>query len=102
MSKTAGMTDITAGDKTMGWHDFYRRRDELDAVVELGELRVSDVFPSKGELLAALHQRWARRLGARLELAELSADDQVDAVGAAWRATASENARLRALLDEYA
>jgi AcrR family transcriptional regulator len=102
MSKTAGMTDITAGDKTMGWHDFYRRRDELDAVVELGELRVSDVFPSKGELLAALHQRWARRLGARLELAELSADDQVDAVGEAWRTTVSENARLRALLDEYA
>ena len=86
----------------MGWHDFYRRRDALDAVVELGRLRLSDTFPSEEELLLALHQRWIRRLAGRIELAELSAEDPVDAVGEAWRTTAQENASLRALLDEHA
>jgi hypothetical protein len=102
MSKTVGMTDITAGDKTMGWQEFYRRRDALDAVVEHGELQLSDIFLTDEELLLALHQRWSRRLAARVELAELSADDQVDAVGEAWRTAASENAELRALLDDHA
>lgn len=102
MSETVGMTVITAGGKTMGWHEYYRRRDALDAVVEQGELRTSDVFPERGELLLALQERWARRLSARIELAELSTGDPVDAAGAAWRATAAENAQLRALLDEHA
>jgi hypothetical protein len=102
MSKTHGMTGITAGDKTMGWQDFYRRRDALDAVVEQGELRTSDTFPDEGSLLLALHHRWTQRLTARVDLAELSDDDQVDAVGEAWRTTAAENPALRALLDEHA
>lgn len=102
MFKTVGMTVITAGDKTMGWHEFYRRRDALDAVVEQGELLLSDIFPTQGELLRALHERWLRRLSARIELAELTTEDPVDAVGDAWRATAAENARIRALLDEHA
>ena len=96
------MTVITAGGKTMGWHEFYRRRDALDAVVEHGELRTSATFPDRAELLLALHERWTRRLHARVELAELSADDLVDAVGEAWRRTARDNAELRALLDEHA
>lgn len=86
----------------MGWHEFYRRRDALDAVVEQGELRTSDVFPDRGELLLALQERWRRRLSARVELVELSTEDPVDAVGDAWRATAEENAQLRALLDTHA
>lgn len=102
MWKTGGMTANTAGDKTMGWHEFYRRRDALDAVVEQGELRTSEVFPERGELLLALQQRWGRRLHARIELAELTAGDLVDAVGDAWRRAADENAALRALLDEHA
>jgi hypothetical protein len=85
----------------MGWQDFYRRRDALDAVVEQGELRTSEAFPTKGELLLALHHRWARRLAARVELGELSSADPVDAVGAAWRRAAADNASLRELLDAH-
>lgn len=86
----------------MGWHEFYRRRDALDAVVEQGELRSSETFPERGELLLALHERWGRRLSARVEQAELSAADPVDTVGDAWRQAAAENADLLALLDEHA
>lgn len=86
----------------MGWQDFYRRRDALDAAVEQGELRTSDAFGEEGELLLALYHRWAQRLAARVELAQLPAGDLVDAVGGAWRRTAADNAELRALLDRYA
>jgi AcrR family transcriptional regulator len=86
----------------MGWHDFYRRRDALDAVVEQGELHTGDAFRDRDELLLALHHRWLRRLTARVELAELTTGDLVDAVGAAWRRTAADNAALLALLDEHA
>jgi hypothetical protein len=102
MYKTDGMTAIMAGEKTMGWQDFYRRRDALDAVLEQGELRTSAAFPTDEELLLALHHRWARRLSARVELAELSNTDSMDAVGEAWRRTAQDNAALRTLLDEHA
>jgi uncharacterized protein YjiS (DUF1127 family) len=87
---------------TMGWQDFYRRRDALDAAVELGTLQTNDTFPTEAALLQALHHRWHQRLAARMELAELSTEDPVDAVGEAWRATASENKALRALLDQHA
>jgi hypothetical protein len=102
MYKTVGMTEAHGRGKTMGWQDFYRRRDALNAVVEQGELRTSDTFPDEGELLLALHHRWAQRLTARVDLAELSTGDPVDEVGAAWRRTAADNAELRALLDEHA
>ena len=88
----------------MGWQDFYRRRDALNAAVEQGELRTSEAFRSERDLLLALQHRWSQRLTARVELAMLDADnpaDPVDAVGAAWRETASHNASLRALLDRY-
>ena len=32
MSKTGGMTALTVGG-TMGWNDFYRRRDALNGVI---------------------------------------------------------------------
>jgi hypothetical protein len=86
----------------MGWQEFYRRRDALNAVIEQGALRTSDVFPEERELLLALHHRWAQRLRARVEVASLTHDDPVDAVGAAWQRTVGENASLRALLDGYA
>jgi hypothetical protein len=101
MSKTDGMTEITQG-ATMGWQDFYARRDALNAAIDQGELRTSDAFPDQRELLLALHHRWTQRLTARVEVAELDNDDPVDAVGAAWRRTAEDNAELRALLDEHA
>lgn len=86
----------------MGWQEFYRRRDALDAAIAQGELRTGDVFPDEESLLLALHHRWSQRLAARVELAHLESDDPVDAVGAAWRRTAEDNAELRALLDEHA
>lgn len=86
----------------MGWQDFYARRDALNTAIEQGELRTSESFPDERELLLALHHRWTQRLTARVELAELSDDDPVDAVGAAWRRTAEDNPDLRALLDEHA
>ncbi|MFC4858402.1 hypothetical protein [Actinophytocola glycyrrhizae] len=95
------MTTITQG-ATMGWQDFYARRDALNAAVEQGELRRSAVFGDERELLLALQYRWTQRLTARLELAELSDGDPVDAVGAAWRRTAEDNPNLRALLDAHA
>jgi|SRR5690349_18206502 len=101
MSKTVGMTTITQG-ASMGWQDFYARRDALNAAIDAGELRTSDAFPDEHELLLALHHRWTQRLTARVEQAELDSDDPVDAVGAAWRRTAADNEALRALLDEHA
>ncbi|MBB4904754.1 hypothetical protein [Actinophytocola algeriensis] len=95
------MTEITQG-ATMGWQDFYARRDALNAAIAQGELRTSDAFPDEHELLLALHHRWTQRLTARVELAELDHDDPVDAVGAAWRRTAEDNPELRALLDAHA
>jgi AcrR family transcriptional regulator len=86
----------------MGWQDFYRRRDALNAAINQGELRTSDVFPTKRDLLLALHHRWSQRLTARLELALLNAPDPVDATGAAWRQTAADNPALRTLLDTHA
>lgn len=86
----------------MGWQEFYRRRDALDAAVSQGELRASDVFPDEESLLLALHHRWAQRLAARVDLAQFEGSDLVEAVGAAWRRVASDNASLRALLDEHA
>jgi hypothetical protein len=94
----------------MGWQEFYRRRDALNAAIEQGELRASEAFPDERELLLALHHRWTQRLTARVELAELTNGntdgdmdgDTVDAVGEAWRRTAEDNAALRALLDRHA
>jgi hypothetical protein len=91
----------------MGWQDFYRRRDELNAAIEQGELRTGAAFPDARDLLLALHHRWTQRLTARVELATVEAStnpaaDLVDAVGEAWRRTAEDNAALRALLDEHA
>jgi hypothetical protein len=85
----------------MGWDDYYRRRDALDRVVERGELDVPDLFDGPDELLLALHHRWSLRLAGRVELATLDGDP-VDAVGAAWRATAAAEPALRRLLDEHA
>lgn len=86
----------------MGWQDFYRRRDALNAAIAQGELRASDAFPTTDELLRALHHRWGQRLSARLELAQLDTDDPVEAVGSAWRRTAADNPELLALLDQHA
>lgn len=86
----------------MGWQDFYRRRDALNAAVAQGALHPSEAFPSTDDLLRALHHRWTQRLTARIELALLDTDDPVEATGSAWRRAAADNPELLALLDRYA
>ncbi|HWM03007.1 MAG TPA: hypothetical protein VNP92_11810 [Actinophytocola sp.] len=91
----------------MGWEDFYRRRDALDAVLDRGELTAPPPFTDTDEVLLALHHRWSLRLAGRVELAELAAADDpaldlVDAVRAAWRETAAAEEALRNLLDTHA
>jgi hypothetical protein len=103
----------------MSWSDFYRRRDAMDAVLEharrdpeamlpFAEVpEVAEIFAGPEELLLALHYRWTMRLTGRVSLAQAEAEldpriDRVDAVAAAWRATAAEFPVLRGLLDANA
>lgn len=85
----------------MGWDEYYRRRDALNGVLERGELSVPEPFAGPTEVLLALHHRWSLQLAGRVELAA-TADDPVDAVGAAWREAAAANPALLRLLDEHA
>jgi hypothetical protein len=102
----------------MGWDRFYRRRDAINAVLDsaakhpgaslpFSELpEVTEVFDSREELALALQYKWSQRLSGQINLAMSDAEqsdiDHVDAVSAAWRATATGNPVLRRLLDEYA
>lgn len=100
----------------MSWHDFYRRRDALNAVLEHARRNpasplpyaevpeAAEVFGRPTELLLALHHKWIMLLTGRLgvALAEAERDpqaDTVEAVAAAWRDTAAEHPVLRGLLD---
>jgi hypothetical protein len=103
----------------MSWADFYRRRDALNTVIEHARAddrdlafassaaRVEDIFGTRDELLLALHYKWTLALTGQLGVALAQADrdpeaDRVDAVLAAWRATAAEHDVLRRLLDAHA
>lgn len=101
----------------MSWTDFYRRRDALDAVLELarhdpeGPLpfpgKAAAEFADPAEALLALHYRWSVRLTGRVGLAQVDAErdpavDPVEAVAEAWRTTAAENPVLRRVLDANA
>ena len=100
----------------MGWNDFYRRRDALDAVLEHAQRTpdsalpyaevpgVAEVFGEPAQLLLALHHKWGLAVTGRVEVALSDAErnpaiDPVDAVASAWRAAAAENPVLRRLLD---
>ncbi|GAA4418214.1 hypothetical protein ACFQV2_09280 [Actinokineospora soli] len=101
----------------MSWADFYRRRDALDAVLELARhnpegplpfpVQAAAEFADQGEALLALHYRWTVRLTGRVGMAQAEAErdpgiDPVDAVAQAWRATAAEFPVLRRVLDSNA
>jgi len=89
----------------MGWNDFYRRRDALDAVLRrdpAGPLEFDrTAFETADELLLALHHRWLQQLTGRLGVALSETDDRVDAVLGTWRALAAEQSALRAVLDAH-
>jgi phage tail protein X len=89
----------------MGWNDFYRRRDALDAVLRrdpAGPLEFDrTAFETADELLLALHHRWLQQLTGRLGLALAETDDRVEAVLRTWRALAAEQPALRGALDAH-
>ncbi|MFI9006378.1 hypothetical protein ACIGNX_03960 [Actinosynnema sp. NPDC053489] len=92
----------------MGWSDFYRRRDALDAVLRTAAADPAaplafdrDVFATEDELLLALHHRWMQQLTGRLGTALEDDDDRVGTVARTWRALAAEQPVLRAVLDAH-
>ncbi|WP_447006311.1 hypothetical protein ACRAKI_07485 [Saccharothrix isguenensis] len=93
----------------MGWTDFYRRRDALDAVLRdaAGDPAAPptfdrDLFATGEDLLLALHYRWMQQLTGRLGTAlEDSDDDRVEIVTRTWRELAAEQPVLRAVLDAH-
>ncbi|WP_199443368.1 hypothetical protein [Umezawaea beigongshangensis] len=98
----------------MSWNDFYRRRDALDAVLRRAELDPAappvhdpSLFPSRDDLLLALHHRWMQQLTGRLGVALSAAEDgngdadRVEVVVRTWCGLAAEQPVLRAVLDHH-
>lgn len=97
----------------MTWKSFHSRGEVLRTVVELADTRrdgllpldvdgVLETFGDELTLLGALLLRWHTRLAGRIER-ELAPQplDLAAAVSTAWRATAEENAGIRAIIDHY-
>ncbi|QSE85355.1 hypothetical protein [Rhodococcus koreensis] len=94
----------------MSWNDFRARRAVLEEVLARAHvdpavaLRFDEVpgaiqlFGSADNILLALQHRWSNHLAARLD----QAVEDGTPVNAAWRALASEQPALRALLDAAA
>jgi hypothetical protein len=99
----------TMASKT--WDSFHRRGEVLRAFVDETNARrdgvlpmelpgIAETFGDEFNLIAALQLRWHTRLAGRIEqaLADRPADLE-SAVLTAWRATASELAGVRLVLD---
>lgn len=122
MPQTASMTRVTEGEDIMGWNDFYRRRDIIDAVLREarrdphGPLPFAEIdgakeaFGSEEQLLLALQYKWTQALSGQLRAKAAGPEDSydvpggdddahVDAVSNAWLATVRANPALRAVLD---
>lgn len=105
----------------MSWHDFYARRDIMDAVLKRArgnpaatlpfeEIdRAKELFGSCEQLLLALYYRWTQLLGGYLR-AELvgpedsdnsprDESDNADRATAAWQRAHRKHPTLRAVLD---
>jgi hypothetical protein len=111
------MTQVTEGEPTMSWTDFYRRQEILDATVRLAArnpgapLPLDEVpgaeehFGTEENVLQALQYKWTQVLTGRLRAEVTDPDDadglgdHVDAVTRAWRAVVAEHETLRAVLD---
>jgi hypothetical protein len=93
------------------WDAFHRRGDVLRAVADRADARrdgllpldvpgVAETFRDELDLIAALQLRWHTRLAGRIEQALADRPSDLEsAVLAAWRATASELAGVRLVLD---
>jgi hypothetical protein len=98
----------------MTWDAYHRRGEVLRTIVAEADRRrdgvlpmdlpgVAEAFGDELTLVAALQLRWHTRLAGRIEraLAEQPADPE-PAVLSAWRATATELAGIRRILDACA
>lgn len=97
----------------MTWKSFHSRGEVLRTVVEVADTRrdgllpldvdgVRETFNDELTLLGALQLRWHTRLAGRIERELVQQPmDLRRAVVVAWRATADENAGIRAIIDHY-
>ncbi|SHF46102.1 hypothetical protein [Streptoalloteichus hindustanus] len=102
----------------MSWSDFYRRRNATLAALDwsarhpgqplpLADLpEVAAGFPTRAEVVRALHCRWLLLLAPRVELALDEAArhpdaDRVSVVATAWRRLARRERALRQALDVH-
>src|SRR5687768_18426482 len=94
-----------------GWQSYHLRADavrgvlaRLDRSTELPwDDDLAAVFLDPDDLLEALHAVWTRRLLARVDLElEQGSGTPRQSVEEAWRATRTQPAALRALLDHHA
>lgn len=98
----------------MTWHDFYRRRDIIDAVLRearrdpgmplpfAGIPGACDTFGDEENLLLALHHKWTLLFGGHLDTALLDVHDYgdyLDAIRQAWHGAIDANPTLHAVLD---
>lgn len=95
------------------WTTVHRRSEVLRSVVDAVNARrdgvlpmelpgVAETFGDELALLAALQLRWHTRLAGRIELSLMDQpSDPETAVLDAWRATATELAGVRRVLDAY-
>jgi hypothetical protein len=119
MPQTCGMTVVTSGeDNTMGWANYYQRRNAIDLVLAhagqhpgaglpMHEKQVQAVFADRETLALALQYKWSQVLMGHIAAALVEVDrtpdiDQVEAVASAWRTAARQQPALRDLLDGYA
>jgi hypothetical protein len=97
----------------MSWNDFYLRQDAIQAVLDHARQSPSEALPEVpapftdlADLLRALQYKWNQQLTGRIEIALAETEDaplgdRIEAVSAAWRRTAADNAALRAILDRH-
>jgi hypothetical protein len=98
---------------SLTWDSFHRRGEVLRAVVEVANARrdgvlplelpgVAETFGDELSLIAALQLRWHTRLAGEIERALMEQPaDLESAVLTAWRATATELAGVRQIIDAY-
>jgi len=95
------------------WAAYHRRAAALTTVIEELDRTgatspswtagLAEVFTGPDDLLVALHDRWTRRLQARIDnAAELASDDVAESVADAWRELAAELPGVRRVLDAHA